>query len=272
MHQAIQGCNGARTWEEFKKTLLRSRLIQKRCDLMKKSCACKICGEIGHTHEEHKDGSPHCEKNHPAEECPTRQVTCFLCQGTTHYPAQCHIYPKVREITKQQKQAVKETLKENSEEPAMKEVIQDPDGDGLNRFFAQAYYSCGEEGHFSEYCTKESREYLEDFPAAEVKFDPREIEAPIIMEISRKRKRRHPQNNPISAEKDLGSIPSFKCKTLCHYANMCPEKKPEKEPRTQKADTIPKKPKDLSEVICFRCKEAEHYADECPYNKEAGVE
>ena len=32
MHQAIQGCNGAKTWEEFKKTLLRSRLIQKHCD------------------------------------------------------------------------------------------------------------------------------------------------------------------------------------------------------------------------------------------------
>ena len=57
MHQAIQGCNGAKTWEEFKKTLLRSRLIPKHCDNPKKKpCACKICGEIGHTHEEHKDG------------------------------------------------------------------------------------------------------------------------------------------------------------------------------------------------------------------------
>ena len=101
MHQAIQGCNGARTWEEFKKTLLRSRLIRKYCDLMKKLCACKICGEIGHTNEEHQDGCPHCEGNHPAEKCPTKQVTCFLCEGTTHYSAQCHIYPKEEEATKQ---------------------------------------------------------------------------------------------------------------------------------------------------------------------------
>ena len=73
MHQAIQGCNGAKIWEEFKMTLLRSRLIQKPYgNKMKKPCACKICGEIGHTHEEHKDGCPHCEGNHPAEECPTR--------------------------------------------------------------------------------------------------------------------------------------------------------------------------------------------------------
>ena len=57
MHQAIQGCNGAKTWEEFKKTLLRSRLIRKHYNSPKKKlCACKICGEIGHTQEEHKDG------------------------------------------------------------------------------------------------------------------------------------------------------------------------------------------------------------------------
>ena len=96
MHQAIQGWNGARTWEEFKETLLRSRLIRKLCDSpMKKPCACKICGEIGHTQEEHKDGCPLCEENRPAEGCPTRQVTCFLCEGTDHYQAQCHIYPMV---------------------------------------------------------------------------------------------------------------------------------------------------------------------------------
>ena len=98
MHQAIQGFNGARTWEEFKKTLLRSRLIRKHHDNPKKKpCACKICGEIGHTQEEHKDGCPHCEENHPTEECPTGQVTCFLCEGTTHYPTQCHIYPTVQQ-------------------------------------------------------------------------------------------------------------------------------------------------------------------------------
>ena len=47
MHQAIQGCNGAKGWEESKKTLLKSRLIQKHGDNPKKKpCACMICGEI----------------------------------------------------------------------------------------------------------------------------------------------------------------------------------------------------------------------------------
>ncbi|KAE8797572.1 hypothetical protein D1007_27225 [Hordeum vulgare] len=130
MHHAIQGFSGAETWDEFKKTLLRSRLIQKCYENPKeKTCACKICGEIGHTQEEHKDGCTHYEENHPAEECPSSQVTCFLCEGTTHYPAQCHIYPKVQQVVKQQKDAVKETLKKKIlEGPVMNENIEDPDG------------------------------------------------------------------------------------------------------------------------------------------------
>ncbi|KAE8781912.1 hypothetical protein D1007_44649 [Hordeum vulgare] len=166
MHHAIEGFSGAETWGKFKKTLLRSRLIRKCYDNLKeKTCACKICGEIGHTQEEHKHGCTHCEENHPAEECPSSQVTCFLCEGTTHYPAQCHIYPKVQQVVKQQKDEVKETLKKKIlEEPVMKENIEDPEGQGLTRFFSNACYSCGEEGHDSQDCTKGSQEYLGNFP------------------------------------------------------------------------------------------------------------
>jgi hypothetical protein len=191
-------------------------------------------------------------------------VTCFLCEGTTQYLAQCHFYPKVQEITQQQKEALRESL----EEPAMKEDVEHLDREGLHRFYAHASYSCGEEGHFSRYCTKEREEYLGDFLTAEVKFDHLEIEALIIMEKPRKRKRRHPQNNPISAEKDLSHITCYRCMDLGHYADKCPEKKP----RTQRADTIPKKRKDLSEVICFRCREAGHYATKCPNKMKAKAE
>src|SRR4051812_21225731 len=51
---------------------------------MKKPCACKIYGEIGNTNEEHQDECPYCEERHTTKECPTRQVTCFVCEGTTH--------------------------------------------------------------------------------------------------------------------------------------------------------------------------------------------
>ena len=104
IHQAIQGWNEANAWEEFKTILLRSRFTQKPGDSkMKQTCACKICGEIAHTQEEHKDGCPHCEENHLAEECPTGQVTCFLCEGTTHYPGQCHIYPRYTKLPSSRK-------------------------------------------------------------------------------------------------------------------------------------------------------------------------
>ena len=115
---------------------------------MKEPCACKIWGEIGHTHEEHKDGCPHCEENHPAEECPTRQVTCFLCEGTMHYPAQCHIYPKVQAISNQQKGAMKEALRESLRKPVMKEDVDDPDGESLNQFYSNACYSLEKEDIF----------------------------------------------------------------------------------------------------------------------------
>ena len=68
-----------------------------------------LCGAIGHNHKEHKDECPHCEESHLAEECPTRQITC---EGTTHYPTQCHLYPMVQRTIQQKKEAMKGALKE----------------------------------------------------------------------------------------------------------------------------------------------------------------
>ena len=71
---------------------------------------------------------------------------------------------------------MKEALRESLKEHVMKEDVEDHDGESLNRFYSNACYSCGEEGHFSQYCMKENQEYLGDFPIEEVEFDPHEIE------------------------------------------------------------------------------------------------
>ena len=53
MYQTINGWQGVTTWKEFKLTLQRSHLVSPKLkpygNDMKKSCAYKPCGEIGHT-------------------------------------------------------------------------------------------------------------------------------------------------------------------------------------------------------------------------------
>ena len=163
---------------------------------------------------------------------------------------------------------MKESLRESLKEHVMKEYLDNPGREGLTRFYSNACYSCGEEGHFSLYCMKQSQEYLQDFPTKEVEFDPQEIEELIGTKKSRKRRRMCPQNNPISAGKDLSHITCYRCKDLGHYASQCPEKKP----RIQGTYIITKKPQDMSEVICFRCNEAGHFARECSNQKKAVAE
>ena len=84
---------------------------------------------------------------------------------------------------------MKEALRESLRKPMMKEDVDDPDGESLNRFYSNACYSCGEEGHFSQYCTKERKEYLGYFPTEAIEFDPQGIECKIRTKKTRKRKK-----------------------------------------------------------------------------------
>jgi hypothetical protein len=59
--------------------------------------ACKRCGEIGHMSRDYREQCPYCDMSHPIGECLMSQVTCFVCEGINHVPAECKFYSTVDE-------------------------------------------------------------------------------------------------------------------------------------------------------------------------------
>jgi hypothetical protein len=58
--------------------------------------ACKRCGEVGHASKDCHEEYPYCDPSNSVGKCPITQVTCFLCEGTNHVPAECKFYSTVR--------------------------------------------------------------------------------------------------------------------------------------------------------------------------------
>ena len=81
--------------------------------------AYKACGEIGYIAKECPDEWPHYDTNYPTEEYPT-QVTCFLCGGNNHVPAQCQLYPMVLHVSQQAKEGMLCELRKTSEDEDLK--------------------------------------------------------------------------------------------------------------------------------------------------------
>jgi hypothetical protein len=66
--------------------------------LKKKACSC--CGEEGHQVSQCPRNYPYCEDNHPPRECPSSNITCYMCESSTHVPADCAMNHLVSDISK----------------------------------------------------------------------------------------------------------------------------------------------------------------------------
>jgi hypothetical protein len=204
--------------------------------------ACKRCGEIGHTSKDCHEEWPHCDPSYPVEECPMNQVTCFLCEGTNHIPAECKFYSTVQRINQQANVRTSQPPERTPEDGRLKRKMEDKDMEmALNRT-TKCCYSCEEEGHLSRDCSKK-REY---FPTAVVEYEENEVKDLLALERPKRKK-------------DNSKIMCFKCKELGHYVSQCP--------KLQHEVIIQGRPKrDLSMITCFKCKQKGHYSDTCSEN------
>jgi hypothetical protein len=134
---------------------------ESRGNVVATTVACKVCGDIVHTYKEHPNQCPNCDVDHSTEECPTSQVTCFLCEGNNHVPIQCNHYSMVQRDNQEVKEGVHRTLRENHEvsrstrkvETRVKPLGFTPKNTN------KSCYSCREEGQLYQNCSKKQERF-----------------------------------------------------------------------------------------------------------------
>jgi hypothetical protein len=202
--------------------------------------ACKGCGEVGHASKDCHGECPYCDVSHPVEESPMSQVTCFLCEGTNHIPAECKFYSVVQRINQQAKDRMSQLPKRTPEDGRLKRKMEDKDmGIALN-YTTKCCYSCEEEGHLSRNCSKKR----ECFPTTVVEYEDNEVRDLLALEVPKKKKK-------MIKKKDNSKVQCFNCRELGHYARECLE------PNMQRGPNL---------VTCQKCNQKGHYSDKCSEN------
>jgi hypothetical protein len=203
--------------------------------------ACERCGEIGHASKDYHEECPYCEMSHPVGECPMSQVTCFLCEGTNHIPAECKFYSTVQRMNQQAKDRMSQIPGRTPEDGRLKRKIEDKDMRTTHNPTTKCCYSCEEEGHLSRNCSKKR----ESFPTTMVEYEENEVRDLLALEVPKTRKRR-------IKKRDNSEVQCFNCRELGHYARECPE------PNMQ--DSVKR---DIRLITCYKCKQKGHYSDKC---------
>jgi hypothetical protein len=132
--------------------------------------ACKGCGEIGHTSKDCHEECPYCDTTHPIGECPMSQVTCFLCEGINHVPAECKFYSTVQRMNQQAKDGMSQLLGKTPGDGRPKMKMEDKIMGTTHNPTTKCCYSCEEEGHLSRNCSRKR----ERFPTTMVEYEENE--------------------------------------------------------------------------------------------------
>jgi hypothetical protein len=204
--------------------------------------ACKRCGEVGHASKDCHGECPYCDMSHPVGECPMSQVTCFLCEGTNHIPAECKFYSTVQRMNQQSKDRMSQLPERTPEDGRLKRKVEDKDMRIAHNPTTKCCYSCEEEGHLSKNCSKKR----EGFSTTVVEYEENEVRDLLALEIPKRKK-------------DNSKVMCFQCKELGHYASKCPGK-------YHKVNMQDSVKRDIRMITCFKCKQKGHYADKCSEN------
>jgi hypothetical protein len=129
--------------------------------------ACKVCGEIGHTSKDYHEQCPYCDTSHPIGECPMAQVTCFLCDGINHVPAECYLYPMVQQMKQQAKDGLCQLPGKTQEDRRSQMKVDMKVMETTHDIATKCCFSCEEEGHLSRNCSRKR----ERFPTTIVEYE-----------------------------------------------------------------------------------------------------
>ncbi|KAL6863721.1 hypothetical protein ACP4OV_016624 [Aristida adscensionis] len=216
--------------------------------------ACCRCGEKGHyTNDDlRRFGKKYtpgnlscssCDTDHRPGRCPMGNVTCFLCEGKDHVPAQCLLSPMLTAVTQCHREVFQAVLKQARERSRTTDTLVKPRGE------IEPYdqsHECQCKGS-SEMAPKVSG----DNHSEQANHD---AESPIKRQVSASDKNKSATMKD-EALASASNVTCFKCNDKGHYAYACPNGK--------------KLPEELElyDVTCFKCNDKGHYANACTKRK-----
>lgn len=216
--------------------------VAEGCELGKVK-VCQRYGEEGHYSNECTTACPNCDEDHLPGNCPTAKVTCFLCEGSDHYPKECSMNQVIARSLELQRLLFRSSVSVATSNASKPEKFLDDLSEEL-----------------------QDKLPVYTFPDFQI------VVENLIVARDRKRKpksRRKSQKKAPEGLCHLAEVTCFFCKLKGHYANNCP-KKIAATPRPPQVVFQPRAPTSqqgapriLAEVTCFCCRKKGHYANKC---------